>query len=207
MVRGICVCGDAGIATSSRDRTVRFCSLDPAQKNKCTSSKIMLGHNSFVGPLAWISPDESFPEGRIVSGGMDTLVLLWDLKTGETMQTMKGHQLQVTGLAIDDNADIISASVDCTLRRWRNGQPIESWEAHKAAIQAVIKLPSGELITGSSDSTLKLWRGRTCLHTFVAHTDTVRGLAVMPGFGVLSASHDGCGIPDILTATMALRSN
>ncbi|XWS54639.1 hypothetical protein CRYUN_Cryun10bG0106000 [Craigia yunnanensis] len=189
-VRGICVCGNEGIATSSRDRTVRFWSLDSSDKRKYVSSKILLGHSSFVGPLAWISPDEEFPEGGIVSGGMDTIVLVWDLRTGEKVQSLKGHQLQVTGVVLD-NGDIVSSSVDCTLRRWRNGQPVEFWEAHKSAIQAVIKLPSGELVSGSSDTTLKIWRGKTCVHTFVGHTDTVRGLAVMPGLGVLSASHDG----------------
>ncbi|KAJ7978395.1 Phospholipase A-2-activating protein [Quillaja saponaria] len=186
-VRGICVCGNEGIATSSRDRTVRFWSLDQSDNE---SSKILLGHSSFVGPLAWISPNEEYPEGGIVSGGMDTHVMVWDLRTGEKVQTLKGHKLQVTGVALD-NGDIVSCSVDSTLRRWRNGQLVEFWEAHQAAIQAVIKLPSGELVTGSSDTTLKLWKGKTCLHTFAGHTDTVRGLAVMPGLGILSASHDG----------------
>ncbi|KAF7126945.1 hypothetical protein RHSIM_Rhsim11G0173300 [Rhododendron simsii] len=188
--RGICVCGNVGIATSSRDKTIRVWSLDPSNNRNYDTSKILLGHTSFVGPLAWVSPDEEFPEGRIVSGGMDTRVLVWDLRTGEAVQTLKGHQSQVTGIALD-GSDIVSASVDCTLRRWRKGQPIESWEAHKAAIQSVIKLPSGELVTGSSDTTLKLWRGRTCVHTFVGHTDTVRSLAVMPDLGIISASHDG----------------
>ncbi|OVA18644.1 WD40 repeat [Macleaya cordata] len=190
-VRGICVCGDTGIATSSRDRTVRFWSLDPAQKNKCTSSKIMLGHTSFVGPLAWISPDESFPEGQIVSGGMDTLVLLWDLKKGESVQTMKGHQLQVTGLAIDDNADIISASVDCTLRRWRNGQPIESWEAHKAAIQAVIKLPSGELITGAISNIMMC--SQSHVNILIANLFTI-SLWMIPIYVLLSFAYFLFGI-------------
>lgn len=189
-VRGICVCGSEGIATSSRDRTVRFWSLDSSDKRKYVSSKMLLGHSSFVGPLAWIAPDEEFPEGGIVSGGMDTMAFVWDLRTGEKVQSLKGHQLQVTGVVLD-GGDIISSSVDCTLRRWRKGQPVESWEAHKSAIQAVIKLPSGELVSGSTDTTLKLWRGKTCLHTFSGHTDTVRGLAVMHGLGILSASHDG----------------
>lgn len=189
-VRGICACGNAGIATSSRDRTIRFWALDESNNRDYTAQKILLGHTSFVGPLSWFSPTEEFPEGGIVSGGMDTLVLVWNLGSGEKVQTLKGHQLQVTGITLD-GADIVSSSVDCTLRRWRDGQQIEVWEAHKAAIQAVIKLPSGELITGSSDTTLKLWKGKTCLHTFVGHTDTVRGLGVMPGLGILSASHDG----------------
>ncbi|KAG4967092.1 hypothetical protein JHK87_032743 [Glycine soja] len=188
LVRGICVCGSKGIATSSRDRTVRLWSLD--DNRRFASSKILLGHTSFVGPLAWIPPNSDLPHGGVVSGGMDTLVCVWDLKTGEKVHTLKGHQLQVTGIAFDDG-DVVSSSVDCTLKRWRNGQSVESWEAHKAPVQTVIKLPSGELVTGSSDTTLKLWRGKTCLHTFQGHSDTVRGLSVMSGLGILSASHDG----------------
>lgn len=102
------MCGNEGIATSSRDKTVRFWNLDG---RKYVESKILLGHTSFVGPLAWISPDEEYPEGGIVSGGMDTLVIVWDLRTGEKVQTLKGHQQQVTGITLD-NGDIVSSSVD-----------------------------------------------------------------------------------------------
>lgn len=188
-VRGICVCDNVGIATSSRDRTVRFWSLDPSDKRKYHSSKILLGHTSFVGPLAWISPNEEFPEGGLVSGGMDTMVLVWDLRSGEKVQTLQGHKLQVTGVTLD-NEDIVSSSVDSTLRRWRKGKLVEFWEAHNAPIQTVIRIPSGEIVSGSSDTTIKLWKGKKCAQTFVGHTDTVRGLSVMPGVGIISASHD-----------------
>ncbi|ERN17592.1 phospholipase A-2-activating protein isoform X2 [Amborella trichopoda] len=191
-VRGLCICGDTGIASSSRDKTVRFWSLDDAHKNKYVIEKVMAGgHTSFVGPLAWLPPNEDFPRGRIVSAGMDTLVVSWDVKTAQVLHKMKGHQLQVTGLTIDDNGDILSSSIDCSIIRWRNGQLLESWEAHKEPVQTVIKLPTGELVTGSTDMAMKLWKGRTCLYTFVGHTDTVRSLAVMPDLGILSASHDG----------------
>ncbi|XP_010507279.1 PREDICTED: phospholipase A-2-activating protein-like [Camelina sativa] len=189
-VRGICVCSDENIATSSRDRTIRVWSLDPSDKRKYTSSKILLGHTSFVGPLAWIQPTDDYPEGRLISGSMDTFVFVWNLINGENIQTLKGHQMQVTGVTLD-NEDIVSSSVDQTLKRWRNGQLVESWEAHQSPIQAVIKLPSGELVSGSSDASLKLWKGKTSLRTLSGHTDTVRGLAVMPDLGFLSASHDG----------------
>lgn len=188
-VRGICVCDNVGIATSSRDRTVRFWSLDPSDKRKYLPSKILLGHTSFVGPLAWISPNEEFPDGGLVSGGMDTMVFVWDLRTGEKVQTLQGHKLQVTGVTLD-NGDIVSSSVDSTLRRWRKGKLVEFWETHDAPIQTVIRIPSGEIVSGSSDMTIKVWKGKTCAQTFVGHTDTVRGLSVMPGVGIISASHD-----------------
>lgn len=110
-VRGICVCGNKGIATSSRDKTVRFWTLDPADKRKYVFSNILVGHTSFVGPLAWISPNVEYPIGRIVSGGMDTRVLVWDLEKGEKVHTLEGHQSQVTGIALDDG-DIVSCSID-----------------------------------------------------------------------------------------------
>ena len=105
------MCGNVGIATSSRDRTVRLWSLDQSNERRYSESKILLGHTSFVGPLAWIPPNEEYPDGGIVSGGMDTMVLVWDLRTGEKAQTLKGHQLQVTGVALD-NEDIVSSSLD-----------------------------------------------------------------------------------------------
>uniref|UniRef100_A0A0D6QXS4 Phospholipase A-2-activating protein n=1 Tax=Araucaria cunninghamii TaxID=56994 RepID=A0A0D6QXS4_ARACU len=191
-VRGICICGDSGIATGSRDKTVRFWSVDESEKRSYVLRKTMVGHSSFVGPLAWIPPSEHLPEGGLLSGGMDTLVIAWDLSTAQANQTLKGHQLQVTGVTLDDHGDILSSSIDCTVKRWRNGHVVESWQAHQAPIQAILKLPSGEIATGSTDQTLKIWRGSTCVHTFLGHTDTVRGLAVMPNLGILSASHDGC---------------
>ena len=91
---------------------MRFWSLDSSDKRKCASAKILLGHSSFVGPLGWIPPNDEYPEGAIVSGGMDTLVIVWDLSSGEKVQTLRGHQLQVTGIALDDDDDIVSSSVD-----------------------------------------------------------------------------------------------
>lgn len=75
-------------------------------------SKSLVGHSSFVGPLAWIPPNDRFVEGAIVSGGMDTMVLLWDVSKGVIAETMRGHQQQVTGIVVDDNGDIISSSID-----------------------------------------------------------------------------------------------
>lgn len=91
---------------------MRFWVPDSDKKHRFVLSKTLAGHSSFVGPLAWIPPGDRFPEGGIVSGGMDTLVLMWDLRKGEVVETMKGHQFQVTGLAVDDNGDIISSSID-----------------------------------------------------------------------------------------------
>lgn len=90
---------------------MRLWTPDASDARRYSAAKILLGHTSFVGPVAWISPTEDMPAGGIVSGGMDTLVMVWDLRTGDPVQTLKGHQLQVTGVAVD-GGDIVSSSVD-----------------------------------------------------------------------------------------------
>ncbi|KAL5057221.1 hypothetical protein RYX36_028825, partial [Vicia faba] len=77
-VRGITICGNDDIVTSSRDETVRLWSQD---NRKFVSSKLLVGHTSFVGPLTWIPPNSDLPQGSVAYGGMDTLVLVWDLNT------------------------------------------------------------------------------------------------------------------------------
>lgn len=64
-----------------------------------------------MGPLTWIPPNPDLPQGGVASGGMDTLVLVWDLNTGDKVHTLKGHQLQVTGITFDDG-DLVSSSID-----------------------------------------------------------------------------------------------
>ena len=109
-VRGITICGgdNGGIATSSRDKTVRLWTLD---NRKFVLNKVLVGHTSFVGPIAWIPPNPDLPHGGVVSGGNDTLVLVWDLNSGEKVQSLKGHQVQVTGIVVDDG-DLVSSSMD-----------------------------------------------------------------------------------------------
>uniref|UniRef100_A0A0E0Q3K2 Phospholipase A-2-activating protein n=1 Tax=Oryza rufipogon TaxID=4529 RepID=A0A0E0Q3K2_ORYRU len=183
-VRGICICGDAGIATSSRDRTVRFWTQHPEKKHEYVLSKTLVGHSSFVGPLAWIPPSDRFPEGGLVSGGMDTLVLLWDLHKGEVVETMKGHTSQVTGLAVDNNGDIISSSMDCTVRRWRNGSVVEA--------QVIPQLSfgkEGHVYIHSQDMQVWALTGQPLLE-MIGHTSLVYSVDAHSSGVIVSGSED-----------------
>uniref|UniRef100_A0A0E0LGL7 Phospholipase A-2-activating protein n=1 Tax=Oryza punctata TaxID=4537 RepID=A0A0E0LGL7_ORYPU len=183
-VRGICICGDAGIATSSRDRTVKFWTQHPEKKHEYILSKTLVGHSSFVGPLAWIPPSDRFPEGGLVSGGMDTLVLLWDLHKGEVVETMKGHTSQVTGLAVDNNGDIISSSMDCTVRRWRNGSAVEA--------QVIPQLSfgkEGHVYIHSQDMQMWALTGQPLLE-MIGHTSLVYSVDAHSSGVIVSGSED-----------------
>ncbi|KAK9806981.1 hypothetical protein WJX72_009418 [[Myrmecia] bisecta] len=188
-VRGLCVC-DLGLITGSRDKTVKI--WHEEGPNSFSVVTTLVGHTDFVGPVAYIAPGlaKEFPSGAVVSGSRDTNVIVWDSNTTNPLHVLQGHSYQVTGLAVLSNGDLVSASLDKTLRVWRNGKCLHVLEGHEGPVLCVLALPNGDILSGSGDKTIKLWSDYKCVHTFGGHTDTVRGLALIPGLGVVSASHD-----------------
>lgn len=110
-VRGLGVSHDGVIATGSRDKSVRVWNSIEGERDY-NLDKTLVGHTNFVGTVAWIPPNEALPAGGLVSGGMDTRVLVWDLENVSIAKDLKGHKLQVSNVAVDSNGDILSASVD-----------------------------------------------------------------------------------------------
>jgi WD40 repeat protein len=102
---------DGFIATGSRDKSVKVWNSKQGDR-EYNLDKTLVGHTNFVGTVAWIPPGESLPAGGLVSGGMDTRVLVWDLENASIAKDLKGHKLQVSNVAVDSNGDILSASVD-----------------------------------------------------------------------------------------------
>jgi WD40 repeat protein len=60
------------------------------------------------------------PDGkRLVTGGTDRTVHLWDVASGKLLQTLTGHSMTVTGVAfLEDGKRIASSSLDHTIRLW-----------------------------------------------------------------------------------------
>lgn len=135
-----------------------------------------VGHSDFVTALAYLPPGAApaFPRGAIVSGSRDTTVVLWDPETYVPLETLRGHQYQVTGVAVTPAGDVVSSSMDKTLRAWRAGECVAVMEGHEAAVLCLVVLPGGALASGSGDCTIRVWTDYMCTHTIAAHADSVR---------------------------------
>jgi WD40 repeat protein len=59
---------------------------------------------------------------RIVSGGQDRTVKIWNTSTGACLQTLAGHSHWVMSVAVlGNNGDrIVSGSYDKTIKIWRS---------------------------------------------------------------------------------------
>jgi WD40 repeat protein len=113
-------------------------------------------HTSEVTAVA-VTPDGT----RIVSGSDDRTLKVWDLASGELVQTLEGHADAITAIAITpDGARAVSACRDQTIKVWNLGAAAAApgQVGHAAAVTAVTVVPGGmRAITAGDDYTVRIW--------------------------------------------------
>ena len=86
---------------------------------------------------------------------------MWNLESGQTVRTLKGHSDWVNGVAITpDGRRAVSASWDHTLRVWNleSGQTVRLLEGHTYWVTGVAITPDGRrAVSTSRDKTLRVW--------------------------------------------------
>lgn len=121
-------------------------------------------HGSFVNCLAF-----TWDSRRLVSGGEDGIVRIWDIKSGKVLDSLRAHVKPVTSLALSPDG-ILMATVSSPLegvndsggevKLWNleNQKELIRFTAHKAYISGVAFSADGKsLITCSYDKTVKVW--------------------------------------------------
>lgn len=116
---------------------------------------------SFSGHRGQVLCVSTFEEGAIfISGGNDSIVMLWEFKSGGCIQNFVGHSGPVSSVCIFDESTILSGSHDRTARMWDvdTGVCLRVFQHHKADIMGIVSCGNGRtFLTTSRDSTIKLW--------------------------------------------------
>ncbi|EPS73773.1 hypothetical protein M569_00983, partial [Genlisea aurea] len=129
---------------------------------KMQNTKCVRGHRNAVYCAIF---DRS---GRyVVTGSDDRLVKIWSMETAYCLASCRGHEGDITDLAVSfNNALVASASNDCMIRIWRmpDGLPISVLRGHSAAVTAIAFSPRPgalyQLLSSSDDGTCRIWDAR-----------------------------------------------
>ena len=146
-----------------------------------------------------VSPDGN----RIVFGGNDFTLRIWDLTGGPT-STLDGHTGWVNACAFSpDGAWIVSAYVGGALKIWDAETPVEPFEksverrtltGHTRDANGCAVSPDGAwIVSASDDASLKIWDAGTGKNqaTLTGHTGPMKACAVSPdGAWIVSAGAD-----------------
>jgi len=112
--------------------------------------RALLGHADAVLSLVFSSDGD-----WLVSGGRDTSIQVWEMRTGRPALVIRGHTFHVAGVALRrDNRLLASAGWDHTLKLWdmESGEMRLNVESAAVRFNCVTFLPDGDrLVAGCSD--------------------------------------------------------
>jgi WD40 repeat protein len=157
-----------------------------------------LGHARTVRTMALSS------DGRLAlsTGTMDdTTFKLWDVASGKSLRTFRGHTMHVNAVAFSpDGRFALSGSDDHTMRLWdvSTGKELRRFTTRRMPIGrgwdrvlSVAFSPDGRFALAGGDLTLWDVNAGTELREFQGHTGSVTSVAFSPdGLLVLSGSSD-----------------
>ena len=139
------------------------------------------------------------PDGkRLITGGEDTVAIVWDLSTGQPvfklpMPTGRSNEASFS----PDGTRLLTSDTSQVARVWdaATGKLLLELSGHSGAVYGTAWSADGKCIaTGSADKTAKIWDAETGedLLTLYGHTAVVGGVAFSPdGTRLATISDDG----------------
>ncbi len=115
-------------------------------------------YNRRNGHSEWVTCVCHTADGRVVSGGMDSRVLIWGAR-GANAQELKGHTGSVSVVKATDNGHLVlSAGYDKTIRAWdlRSRRGIAVMQGHQAPVLALDWQP-GMAVSGGRAGVAIAW--------------------------------------------------
>ena len=171
-----------------------LCPLTPAlAQSGGPLERVLVGHAKQVNAVT-VTPNGA----RIVSGGDDFTVRIWDLASGRLERELRGHIGAVEAVAVTpDGTRIVSGGMDHTVRVWDlgSGDLERTLEGHPAAVRSVAVTPDGaRVVSAGDDHTVRVWDivSGDLERTLEGHPAAVRSVAVTPdGARIVSGGVDG----------------
>jgi len=141
-----------------------------------TSGKVKPSHVAFAAHPRHVITCLQFDEDKIITGSDDTLIHVYDTKTGKLRKKLEGHEGGVWALQYEGNM-LVSGSTDRSVRVWdiEKGLCTQVFYGHTSTVRClqilmptdtgrvqdgkpVMEPPKPLIITGSRDSQLRVWR-------------------------------------------------
>lgn len=177
-------------AAACGDGTVELWDID-AQPEPA-APRLLSGHKNLVTSVAF-----SLDGTRLVSGGEDALVLLWDVPTGRRLREFINPDVRPVAVALSpDGRWIASGGSDLLVHLWdaQTGELCRTLAGHRGIVQSVAFSPDGtRLVSGCFGHLLHVWdvpSGKLTL-ALQGHQGGIPALAFSPdGRYFVSGSND-----------------
>ncbi|XP_063231430.1 WD repeat-containing protein 37 isoform X2 [Bacillus rossius redtenbacheri] len=148
------------------------------------------GHAAVVMAADWLPGGD-----QAITASWDRTAGLHDAETGELVQSLSGHDHELTHISSHPlQRLVVTSSRDTTFRLWDFREPIHSvsvFQGHTDTVTCAVFTREDKVVSGSDDRSVKVWdlrNMRSPLATIRSDSAANR-LAVSPG-GVVAIPHD-----------------
>jgi cytochrome c len=152
------------------------------------AEQVLRFHESAVNAVALL------PDGRIVTGGEDGKIAVWQPGAPAPEKVLEGHVAPVVSLAVSpDGTTLASASWDRTIRLWplQGGAP-RVLEDHQQNVNSVAFMPDGQaLVSAAYDLTLRIWPLDGRAPTIVTLPTPLNSVAIASDGEIVTGGADG----------------
>ncbi|MBI3417901.1 MAG: protein kinase [Verrucomicrobia bacterium] len=154
--------------------------------------RVLTGHTAKIVHVAF-----SHSGRYLVSSGLDTNAILWEVTDARLMRAFTNHQSGVFGAAFSpDETQVASASFDRSTRVWERdtGRELLPPLWHGDGIQTVEFSPDGlRLVTAGLDFAVRVWDARTgqLLHLLRHNAKPVHAAFSPQGRHIVTGCYDG----------------
>ena len=125
----------------------------------------------------------SLDGSRVVTGGKDGAVRVWDVDSGETVSVLKGHTSRVRSVAVSaDGSRVVTGGKGGSVRVWDvdSGETVSVLEGHTSLVESVAWSADGSRVAaGGADRSVRVWdvdSGET-VSVLEGHRSPVRSVA------------------------------
>ena len=149
--RGVAACADHGLHCFDLSSKT-----DVDGATSCARLTRQL-HSKRFGHADWVSVVATLPDGRMLSGGQDSKLCLWNA-SGVVCKDLVGHTAAISALGVGANA-ALTASYDTTLRCWDLNTAAETacLRGHTAPVLDMAWSRGGLAISGDRSGVAMLW--------------------------------------------------
>lgn len=116
----------------------------------------LVGHSGVVVAADWLCGGE-----QVITASWDRSANLYDTQTGEVVQSLLGHDEQLTNVCAHPTQRlVVTCSKDTTFRLWDFREPIHSvsvFQGHTESVTSATFTSGDKVVSGSDDRTVKVW--------------------------------------------------
>jgi phospholipase A-2-activating protein len=165
---------------------------EPGTTSDSDPYRILPRHAHTISCLAF-SEDGS----KLISGGWDSQVFVWDVEAGDVIAELTGHTMTVWGILIYDHKFVFTACADKNIRMFDiNGKLLRTIEGHTDVPRCFCKIPQSHwsgaaFASAGNDEIIRLWSlDGAPMGELHGHEAYIYSISILPNGDIVSSGED-----------------